>query len=242
MGFALVPAACGPAEEIVATSNLITHADTYNGNGDRVAYSDFAYDGYGRLIRESRYNGMQTTKTTFAYDDRGRLKTRTDDAGGAHPARLDYEYAAEGKTVKLTQTRDDGTTEVMSNLYENGVLVGRSWGEGRAPLAYTLETAADRIVRRAYLGGGDKLVSTESLTFDEAGKLAAIDYRSPTRTESRRYEYDGGKLVKESVSDSAGKVTAVFKYSYAPCQVFKKYAGVFNYLHVGNLIEEVRGK
>jgi YD repeat-containing protein len=239
---AVILAGCTPAEELIETGNLISKAEMFNAKGDRIAYSDFTYDGRGRLIGESHYNGVITTKTVLEYDDRDRLKTRTDDALGQHPVKLEYAYAADGKTVNVKQTREDAPAQEMNNLLENGVLVGRNWGKDvKNTLAFKIETQGNKTIRTSFTDG-QVLRSTETLTFDDAGKLTGLAYQSRSLTESRRYDYDGARLIKESILDDHGKTTLSIVYSYATAKVFKSFADVHNYLHLDGLIEEVKGK
>jgi YD repeat-containing protein len=234
-------AACLPTDEVVETANLIIKAEMFNGKGDRIASSEFSYDGRARLITESHYNGVVTTKTVLEYDAQGRLKTRTDDALGLHPVKLDYTYADDGSTVNVKQSSDDQPTREMNNLLKNGVLVGRNWGEaGRNTLTFKIERKGKTLVRSAFTGGPDAR-TTETLSFDDAGHLVGIETAAGNKKESRRYDYDGAKLVKETVIDE-GKTTATVVYSYGACKVFKPYADAHNYLHLDNLLAEVGEK
>ena len=80
------------------------------------------------------------------------------------------------------------------------------------------------------------------MTFDPDGLLTAVEFDSDGLNETRRYAYDGRKLVTETVFDKKGNVTSEIKFSYSPVAVLKAYAGTYNYLHVGNLVKEVRGE
>jgi YD repeat-containing protein len=241
-GLLICLAACRPAEELVETGNLITRAEMFNEKNGLTAYSDFTYNGRGQLLEESHYNGSLTTKTVLDYDEDGRLKTRTDDSLGPHPVRLEYAYAADGKTVNVKRTREGEPAREMNNLLEGGVLVGRNWGkDGKNTLAFKIERVPNQITRYSFTGDS-ALRSTEVLFFNERGQLVGLAYASDDLTETRLYEYDGDKLVRESVRDGQGKTQVTIKYYYGTAKVLPKYARVRNYLHLDTLLNEVGGK
>ncbi|MBN2353045.1 MAG: hypothetical protein JXD23_10790 [Spirochaetales bacterium] len=233
--------ACLRGEETVETDILIVKAEVFDAKGERVSSSDFAYNGRCLLVSETHHSGESALKVAFTYDEKDRLKTRVDDGPEGPPVRLDYTYSDDGGTVNVKQTSEGQPAQEMNNIYEHGVLVGRNWGERRPNgVVFKLETAVDTIVRKTYLAGG-VLRSTETMTFNPDGLLSAVEFDSDRLVESRRYTYDGKKLIKETVTDKRGNVTSEIRFSYSPVNVLKAYAGTYNYLHVGNLVGEVRG-
>ncbi|KAL4258255.1 Insecticide toxin TcdB middle/N-terminal domain-containing protein [Pleurotus pulmonarius] len=92
-----------------------------------VIYSEFEYDGAGRLVRRSRdyFSGTTPTYSTTTYDALSRVIKRTNPAASSDvaPLTVTYEYSFSGGTTKVTQTRSDGqsannaiTTQYVSAL------------------------------------------------------------------------------------------------------------------------------
>ena len=178
--------------------------------------TDFAYDGEGRVVRETTSaSGCETQTVTRAYDVRGRLVSATDARGRATA----YSYSEDDR-VTTTTFADGGTrvvtrhgdgslasvtgTAVLPEFYEYGVTeTGLRWTRvryGRADSPRFRTTYADgfgETVREEASGFGGVTLVTES-DYDGLGNLVA---RRSTGRPDEAYSSDGfGEVTNVTLS------------------------------------------
>ena len=158
---------------------------------------------------------------TLSYDGMGRLR-QTDNLGTPNVPNvvLDYDYDPLGRRTSADATID-GTTDFknaysydaagqMTRIEQTGESGGNSVADKRIDLTYDALGRFDTITRYEDLAGTE-LVATTDYTFDNAGRLTALDHTDGSSNNLANYSYSydvGGRITSMTTPDG----TAAYSY------------------------------
>ena len=192
----------------------------YNENGYVLKddYSEYTYefDEKDRLIK--RTSRLETV--TYEYDSMGRFRTKTDlfqSDNNTHEERFRYEYSDDTMTVYLSV---DGRPEALSRQ----ITFDPNGNEIKAVLDMSEFSDAQRIIESEYDGENRLLRRTESVTGD-------FDFADISLDMERTYQYDGDRLVKETINNLKSGGVTVIEYFYDGDRMIKEiltYEGITN--------------
>ena len=203
-------------------SDVYIYSDStfYDENGyvSKDDYSEYTYefDEKGRLTK--RVSRLETI--SYEYDSVGRLKTKCDffqSDYSSHEERYRYEYSDYTMTIYLSV---DGRPEHISRQFTYDA----NGNEIKAVLYMSEFSDAQRIIESEYDGENRLLKRTESV----AGNF---DFADISLDMERTYQYDGDRLVKETINNLKSVGVTVIEYFYDGDRIIKEiltYEGVTN--------------
>ena len=172
-------------------------------------YSEYTYesDEKGRLTK--RASRLETV--TYEYDSVGRLKTKTDFFQSDHSTHEEcyrYEYSDDTMTIYLSI---DGRPEHLSRQFTYDA----NGNEIKAVLDMSEFSDAQRIIESEYDGENRLLKRTESVAGD-------FDFADISLDMERTYQYDGDRLVKETINNLKSGGVTVIEYFYDGDRIIKE--------------------
>ena len=137
---------------VKTTTNAACHVTTFN-----------SYDADGQPTRSTDPNGVVTTMT---YDVRGRLRTRTVNAGNPLAETTGFDYDNAGQLVKVTLP-DGGLLRYQYDAAHRLTEIVDSLGN---VIQYTLDAMGNRIKEDAF-DPSDRLIRTQRRIYDVLNRL-----------------------------------------------------------------------
>jgi RHS repeat-associated protein len=180
---------------------------------DESGQTSYSYDQAGRLLSKTQLTiagGTTFTRTTsYAYRADGKLQSLTYPSGN----RIDYDYDANGRVLRMTLTAPTGEAKVLldniqyapfgavqSWQWGNGGIVARTFDlDGRVKtypmgsgLTRTLTyEAASRITAMAHTGDATAAAYNQSFGYDALNRLTS--YTTATTSQSYSYDANGNR-------------------------------------------------